>query len=257
MPLLPTAVCAAFALFLTSASALAQDTTQQPPQQSQTQAPSAPGTGGVTGNLGPAGPRFQVHLKNFEVFDETSWDFWWSDEAVFFVIAANYKLNTREFGSLDSDGTVHSFDQNASCAFPATDSGLPDGRWSCEPAGAAAPISFLLQAYEQDFSIGFCAPNEAQSDVYPPGWAECGEDLGKHQIIGEAYVTLDLSALMSRLPNVGDSFDRNVFLEGGCFRQGAGSLCKADDIEPRYNVNYTVTRVTDSTGNSGGVVVDQ
>ncbi len=55
--------------------AFAQEATQQSPPQNPTLAPSAPGTNGVNAPLGPPGPRFQVNLTKFEVFDETGFDF--------------------------------------------------------------------------------------------------------------------------------------------------------------------------------------
>jgi hypothetical protein len=255
MTRLPAIFCVAFLLVT---AALAQEATQQSPQQDKTQAPSAPGTGGVTAPLGPPGPRFQVNLTDFEVFDETGWDFWASDEAVFIVKTPTYRVFTREFGSLDSDGTVHSFDQNARCAFPVVDSGLPDGRWSCDPNGAAAPISFLLQAWEQDFMwFDFCKEQDVGTDARTPSMELCADDILHHWIIGEAQVTLDLPTLVSQLPQPGQSFTRNAVLQGGCFAVDNPAACGPDEIEPRYNVTYTVTRIADSAGSGGGLVVEQ
>ncbi len=99
----------------------------------------------------------------------------------------------------------------------------------------------------------FCVPNLSASDVSLPETELCGDRAGNSSIIGQEIVTLDLPTLMSRLPQVGQSYTANVVLEGGCFRV----RCGVDDIEPRYNVDYTVTRVPDSAGSGGGVVVDQ
>ena len=242
---------------LAIAPALAQEPTQQSPQQDKTQAPIAPGADDVTAPLAPAGPRFQVSLTKFEVFDEVGWDFWASDEAVFIVRAPSYTVFTREFGSLDSDGTVHSFDPNANCAAPVVDTGLPDGRWSCDPKGAAAPISFELEAWEQEFMwFDFCKEQDVGTDARAPSMELCADDIEHHWIIGEQRVTLDLPTLMSRLPQVGQSYTGNVVLQGGCFAVDNPGACGPDEIEPRYDVIYTVTRMPDSAG-SGGLVVEQ
>jgi len=212
--------------------------------------------GNVTGNLGDSGPRFQVRLTSFQVFDETGLDFLGSDEAVFVVKGESYKVGTAEYGSLDSNGSVHPFRGFESCAFPPVDSGEADGRWTCDPTGSSAPVDFTLQAWEQDEDVfGFCARNLAFSDVLPPGGGICGADPAKNQLIGEYRVQIDLPTLIQKLPRVGDSFDGNAILEGACNRYGGVQPCTIDDIEPRYNVTYTVTRVPDVASNNGGVLV--
>jgi hypothetical protein len=237
-------------LSLTPAPAFAQDPIRpSPQQQGPANAPSAPGTGGVTGNLGPAEPRFQVRLKHFTVFDETGWDLLGSDEAIIVVITQRYAMSTEEFGSLDSNGEVETFAQDANCVIPATDSPPADEKWACDPAGAAAPITFRLQAFEQDG--GFCAPNLAFSDLAASSEDVCGPDDSGGNIIGDKTVTLDLPALMAKLPNVGATFEDTAELKGGCY----APVCGEDEDAPHYQVTYTVTRVADAAG-SGGLVVE-
>jgi hypothetical protein len=208
-----------------------------------------------------------VRAISFQAFNETGLDFLGSDEVVVTIRTPQYLLkfpSTSKYGSVDSDGKSHAFRADGNCIIPATDSGqFPDGKWACHEQGTAAPLSFVIAAYEQDndyvaglyeiitegFFSGFDVPPlESGTDLQPLDTFLRWENSPNH-LIGKDRAEHSLAELLERLPRVGDRATWNKVLRDECdFSIRSGEICAVDD-EPLYDVVYEIRRVN----NAGGV----
>ena len=208
--------------------------------------PSRP-LGVVVGAEPVAQPRFIVKAVSFECKDQTGWDFWSSDEVVFAFRTSQYGLYVREYGNINSDGTVHKFKPREECIAPAVDNdGAGNHVWQCGNEGVPGPISFTVGAYEQDEKlIGFCV-TAGPSDLFPADFVAC-EEKDPNDLIGKEKVEISLNTLLDKLRQVGQSFTDSVDLHGGC--DNTTSSCPFTAGQEHYKFIYSVTRVTDAVVN--------
>lgn len=205
--------------------------------------------GGVVGVEVAPGPRFKVTAVTFEALDETGWDWTGADEVVVIFQTRAYKLATREYGSINSDDTEHTFKRRDECIIPATDDGGRDSSWMCRPSGAPGPLSFIIAIYEQDDIQGgllhFCSANLIGNDLRPPAEPTCPEE---GDLIGRDNVDLSLAELLDRLRQPGAFFTDRLDLYGSCDATETAGLCETADGYPHYVVVYKVTRLPDAAG---------
>ena len=151
-------------------------------------------------------PQFVAHADSFRAVDESGWTDVGSDEvrAVFADFNPINERVTKEYDNVDSGETI-AFIAEDRCITP-----LPD----C--SGGRETVSFMVSLWEMDADIGFTGifgleePNRIGAhDVYEDGPGS-GSDL-----LGRASVGWSRLQLLGTLPNVGDTVERQVDLNGG------------------------------------------
>jgi hypothetical protein len=227
---------------------------------------NAPGAGAPGGNVNTGGTvgvnvgeerRYIVEFREFRVIDESGCDRCGSDEAQFIIRTADYALLSPLYGDLDSfkgiiDVVIPTY-RFARCAQPAVDGDSDyDNEWECDQRGKALPLSFTIEAWEDDgpWWPNICAENPASPpdprasgpDLWPPNKHFCVQDTGS--LIGKRKVELKVEDL-AELTAPGQSRSGVVTLEGGC---DFTAIPVCDDDAPRYRLFFTVTRVRDATG---------
>lgn len=186
------------------------------------------------------GPASRVRTLSFEALDETGWDWTGSDEVAFVYNALGYKLITREYGGVDSDGTTPNLKW---CVVPAEDRDEDyNHAWDCHEAGMPGPVSFVIGAYEQDGHSGFCATSHADTDIRSPNLETCEED---GELIGKDDLQIPLATLFQKLPQPGASYTDRFDLFGACDGSTTTSPCTSGG-GPHYVVIYEVRRLPDA-----------
>ena len=108
-------------------------------------------------------PRYKVEAIRFKARDESGFDWLGSDEVIVETVDAEGWTVSEEIGSVNS-GDTHDFNPGRSCIVPVRPGVVVLGNSSnCIRSGQAAPLSFVVRLWEQDFFLeSFCAPHDAQ-----------------------------------------------------------------------------------------------
>lgn len=181
-------------------------------------------------------PMFKVEARGFTAVDETGWDWAGSDE-IYAVWRANVIVSTLIQGDVDS-GESFDFHPLQTCIYPvAGDALLIDGRyggadsgWICKDEGAASPIQFFVNFYEDDSPwthFPFCFSGSIVKDC---------ED----QFVGKYTGNWNTEQLIEILPVVGAVQDFTVQLDP-C--EGP-AVCGDDDFS-HYEFHFRITRMAD------------
>jgi hypothetical protein len=190
-------------------------------------------------------PRYIVEQIRFHAHDESGdWD-WGSDEIISNVFTSGYILASREFGDVDT-GETRNFPAYQRCIYPAYDpDGRRNGRWACRPEGAAGPIHFTVGLRESDteiFPSGACLYSATDMLGH-----RCDLHLSASNDLGVYTVIMSEAQLLAAMPNVGDRFERPLFVGDGCTRrQDNAILCERGDTDDSsYEITVRFTRVAD------------
>jgi hypothetical protein len=148
-----------------------------------------------------------VKAVSFEARDETGFDWAGSDVVTFTVRMPRYTLIGKRYGNIDSDGDEHAFEDEISCIAPAIDNDGYNFAWQCSSEGIAAPISFVIGAYEQDGDLiqsiidifgGWSAEQSTEtSDLHNPNNTILKEEIYPNHLIGKDDVKYSLADLLS------------------------------------------------------------
>ena len=165
-------------------------------------------------------PQFVAHAESFHAVDETGYFDWTGSDEVRAVFADFNPINERATGEYDN------VDTGDTVAFIAADRCItpqPD----C--SGGRETVQFMVSLWDDDWTLtdlsGLAEPQLIGAhDMYETGPGS-GADL-----LGKASVGWPRLQLLGTLPNVGDTVERQVRLNGG---------------DGDYRFNYRITRRPD------------
>lgn len=210
---------------------------QSPPRGARVEQALAPNAGerGLRPPPLRAQPRFKVEAISVHAIDESGPDWLGSDEIFAIVTTATSGMRTETLADFDT-GESKAFTPGRNCMAPLAD---PHHGYApmCDMNGAAGPISFRVELYEQDREpINFC-PSTSW------GWSQCDSD----DLIDRKTITLLQADLLAAMPNVGDTSTRSAHMGGPCgYVDPAGPVIGCGPATgPEYTFTYRVTRLAD------------
>jgi hypothetical protein len=197
--------------------------------------------------------RYKIEALRFMARDESGIDLWpLSDEVTVGTFDANGFTVSREIGNVDT-GDVHNFDPAKSCIIPIPPGSVVLGESSvCDPVGAAAPLSFKVELWDDDDG-GLLV--DFDPGVLTPELGKHGSPLLLHydadDLLGRLQIDLTAHDLDKVLLNVGDVYDETVALHP-CLTD----LCGVGPLDPDYTFTYRITRLPDMQVDLRSVVND-
>ncbi len=110
-------------------------------------------------------PRFKIEAISVHAIDESGPDWLGSDDIFAVVTTVRSGMRSETLGDFDT-GETKEFTTGSNCMLPLAD---PHHGYSpaCDPNGAAGPISFRVELYEQDSELQNFCPSTSW------GWSQC------------------------------------------------------------------------------------